>query len=68
MAVGARGWPVRRLVVVGLSLVFVSSLIPLLGGLFFDHLPAMLLDGLRTHYDGAGVGLEPGRLQLRRPR
>ena len=58
VAVGARGWPVRRLVMVGLSLVFVSSLIPLLGGLFFDHLPSMLLEGLRTHYDGAGVAAE----------
>jgi len=51
-------WSVRRQVTVGLVLLLVSSLIAFVGFVWFDALPAFIIDDLRAHYDGASAHRE----------
>jgi uncharacterized protein len=51
-------WSLRRQVVVGLGLLLVSSLLAFAGFLFFDALPALLLDDVRAHYDASRAAAE----------
>jgi uncharacterized protein len=54
----ALGWSVRRQVTVGVALLVVSSLIALTGFVFFDSLPAFVLDDVRAHYDASSAAAE----------
>jgi uncharacterized protein len=54
----ARQWPLRRLVVVGCTLLVASPLLVAAGWLCFDSLPTWLLNDVRSHYDTSSVAAE----------
>lgn len=55
LLLGARSWPVRRLVTMGAALLLVGPLTTLFGYLAFDALPAVILADVRQHYDASTV-------------
>lgn len=57
---GAREWPVRRQVALGVGLALVPSVLMGLLGIFFDRLPAELAAELASHFDASSV---PGELK-----
>jgi uncharacterized protein len=58
LLLGARAWPVRRLVTVGVVFLVASPLVAAAGALFFDSLPDALITDLRTHYDASTTAAE----------
>ncbi len=58
LLLGAREWPVRRLVSVGTAFLLVSPLVAAAAALFFDALPSALIADLHTHYDASTAPAE----------
>lgn len=58
LLLGARSWPVRRLVLVGAGLLLVGPLTTSVGCLAFESLPAALLADVRQHYDPSTVAAD----------
>ncbi|MDX2011165.1 MAG: DUF418 domain-containing protein [Myxococcaceae bacterium] len=63
VALPALRWSVRRQVTLGLSLLLVSSLIALVGFVWFDALPPFLIDDVRAHYDATSAAAEAQAFQ-----
>ncbi|MDP2271614.1 MAG: DUF418 domain-containing protein [Archangium sp.] len=58
LAVGAREWPVRRLVWVGTSLILASTVLLVVFGVFPRLIPSVVLEDLQVHYAGVGLAEE----------
>lgn len=58
LVLGARAWPVRRLVSAGIACLSISPVVAAIGALCFDLLPAALIADIRTHYDASTAAAE----------